>query len=143
MLFRSDGSARPWWVHGFVARFSCPTSGAACFVPGGAGAGVSPTWRYEDGGARRRSACEGARLALQQGETLQATSRSAMVATMVVVAGNDEVFLLCHTGGDDAVSWVERIDPISLEVLASSEKLPGGPAWPGRSEEHTSELQSH
>ena len=100
-------------------------------MPGGAGAGVSPTWRYEDGGARRRSACEGARLALQQGETLQATSRSAMVATMVVVAGNDEVFLLCHTGGDDAVSWVERIDPISLEVLASSEKLPGGPAWPG------------
>ncbi|NCX76625.1 MAG: hypothetical protein EBX09_06270, partial [Actinobacteria bacterium] len=54
-----------------------------------------------------------------------------MVATMVVVASDDEVFLLCHTGGDDAVSWVERINPTTLETLSSSEQLPGGPAWPG------------
>ena len=88
-------------------------------------------WRFEDGGARRRSFVDGARLGLQEGETLQATSRAVMVATMVVVASEDEVFLLCHTGGDDAVAWVERIDPVTLEVLATSEKLPGGPAWPG------------
>ena len=54
-----------------------------------------------------------------------------MVATMVVLASTDEVFLLCHTGGDDAVSWIERIDPVTLEALSASEKLPGGPAWPG------------
>ena len=95
------------------------------------GAGVTGMWRFEDGGARRRSFVDGARLGLQEGETLQATSRAVMVATMVVVAGEDEVFLLCHTGGDDAVAWVERIDPVTLEVLASSEKLLGGPAWPG------------
>ena len=95
------------------------------------GAGVTGMWRFEDGGARRRSFVDGAWLGLQEGETLQATSRAVMVATMVVVAGEDEVFLLCHTGGDDAVAWVERIDPVTLEVLASSEKLLGGPAWPG------------
>ena len=54
-----------------------------------------------------------------------------MVATMVVVAAEGEVFLLCHTGGDEAVAWVERIDAESLETIAASEKLPGGPAWPG------------
>ncbi|MEY3575339.1 MAG: hypothetical protein RLZZ88_482 [Actinomycetota bacterium] len=92
---------------------------------------MTDTWRHEDGGVRRRSYVAGARLALQSGESLRSTSRTVMVATMVVVASQDEVFLLCHTGGDDAVSWVERIDPVTLEPLASSEKLPGGPAWPG------------
>lgn len=88
-------------------------------------------WRFEDGGPRRQSFVEGARLGLQAGESLRSTSRATMVATMVVVASDSDVFLLCHTGGDDAVSWVERIDPTTLDVLESSEKLAGGPAWPG------------
>jgi len=92
---------------------------------------VTDTWRHEDGGPRRRSCVAGARLALQPGESLKSTSRAVMVATMVVLASTDEVFLLCHTGGDDAVSWIERIDPVTLEALSASEKLPGGPAWPG------------
>jgi hypothetical protein len=50
---------------------------------------------------------------------------------MVVLREPGEAFLLCHTGGDDAVSWVERIDPITLEPLARSVDLVGGPAWPG------------
>lgn len=54
-----------------------------------------------------------------------------MVVTMVVIASPDEVFVLCHTGGDDAVSWVERVHPETLETLATSEHLAGGPAWPG------------
>jgi hypothetical protein len=54
-----------------------------------------------------------------------------MVVTMVVIASPDDVFVLCHTGGDGAVSWVERVHPETLETLATSEHLAGGPAWPG------------
>lgn len=89
------------------------------------------TWSTEDGGPRRLQWVDGARLAIAAGETLQVTSRSMMVVTMVVVASSDEIFVLCHTGGDDAVSWVERVDPETLETLATSEQLAGGPAWPG------------
>ncbi len=31
----------------------------------------------------------------------------------------------------DAISWVERFDPESLEVIERSPDLPGGPTWPG------------
>ncbi len=89
------------------------------------------TWSTEDAGPRRLQWVDGARLAIAAGETLQVTSRSMMVVTMVVVASSDEIFVLCHTGGDDAVSWVERVDPETLETLATSEQLAGGPAWPG------------
>ena len=65
------------------------------------------------------------------GESLQVTSRSMMVVTMVVVAPPDDVFVLCHTGGDGAVSWVERVHAETLETLTTSEHLAGGPAWPG------------
>ena len=50
---------------------------------------------------------------------------------MVVTRERGEVFLLRHTAGDGAVAFVERIDPITLEPLASSPELPGGPVWPG------------
>ena len=59
------------------------------------------------------------------------TSRSMMVLTMVVAPTPDEVFALCHTGGDDAESWIERLHPTTLETVATSARLPGGPAWPG------------
>jgi hypothetical protein len=70
-------------------------------------------------------------LGLRPGERLVATSRMAIVATMVVLRDPGEAYLLRHTGGDDAVSWVERIDPESLEPLGRSVDLPGGPTWPG------------
>lgn len=54
-----------------------------------------------------------------------------MVVTMVVMPSPEEVFVLCHTGGDDAVCWVEQVHAESLETIATSEKLPGGRAWPG------------
>lgn len=54
-----------------------------------------------------------------------------LVVTMVVAPTPDELFALCHTGGDDAESWVERLDPVTLETLHTSDRLRGGPAWPG------------
>jgi hypothetical protein len=59
------------------------------------------------------------------------TSRLAPAATMVVTRDPGEVYLLRHTAGDDAVSFVERIDPVTLEPLGRSEYLAGGPTWPG------------
>ena len=50
---------------------------------------------------------------------------------MVVLRAPGEVFLLRHTFGPDAHSWVERIDPVTLEPLARSDDLAGGPTWPG------------
>jgi len=89
------------------------------------------TWTTEDGGARRPQFVAGARLALRPDESLIATSRAMLVLTMVVVAPSGQVFALCHTGGDDAVSWIEEVHPDTLETMATSDKLPGGAAWPG------------
>ena len=85
-------------------------------------------WRYEDGGPRRRQTVAGALGA--RGAQLAVTTRIAPVTTMVV-GDDDGTFLLRHTPGDDAVAIVERIDPITLEPLATSAELPAGPVWPG------------
>ncbi|MGA0786401.1 MAG: hypothetical protein ACO3QH_02785 [Ilumatobacteraceae bacterium] len=90
-----------------------------------------PVWTAEDGGPRRQQWLAGAELNLGETETLQVMGRTMMVVTMVVLASPEEVFVLCHTGGDDAVSWVEQVHPQSLETIATSEKLAGGRAWPG------------
>jgi hypothetical protein len=87
-------------------------------------------WPAEDGGPARRQAAGGG-LRVAAGERLVATSRTAVASTMVVLRDPGEVFLLCHTGGEEAVSWVERIDPVTLDPLGRSPDLPGGPAWPG------------
>ena len=50
---------------------------------------------------------------------------------MVVLRDPGEVYLLCHTGGDGAISWVEQLDPATLEPVRRSVDLPGGPTWPG------------
>jgi len=50
---------------------------------------------------------------------------------MVVLRDPGEVYLLCHTGGNDAVAWVEQIDPMTLELVARSADLVGGKTWPG------------
>jgi hypothetical protein len=50
---------------------------------------------------------------------------------MLVLREPDEVFLLRHTAGPDAIAWVEQIDPHTLEVIARSADLAGGPTWPG------------
>jgi hypothetical protein len=62
---------------------------------------------------------------------VEVTSRDVIAATMVVLREPGEVFLLRHTAGEDAVSWVERIHPETLEPEVRSVDLPGGPTWPG------------
>jgi hypothetical protein len=89
-------------------------------------------WPGEDGGPERLQALPaGRRLALGDGHALDVVSRSAAAATMVVTRDPGELLLLRHTGGDDAISFVERIDPRSLAPLGRSPDLAGGPAWPG------------
>lgn len=89
-------------------------------------------WPGEDGGPRRRQAPRsGAGLGLQPGERLQAISREALAGTMVILRDPGEAYLLRHTGGDGAISWVERFDPDTLDVIERSPDLAGGPTWPG------------
>ena len=92
-------------------------------------AGYWPScWPGEDAGPARRQAPLGspaAGLGLRAGDRLRVTSRSAIACTMVVLREPGEVYLLCHTGGDDAISWVEQIHPHTLQVLRRSPGLPG------------------
>jgi hypothetical protein len=94
-------------------------------------------WPAEDGGPARQQTPNGlAGLGLVGGERLQVTSRDALAPTMCVLREPGEVFLLRHSlgprGPDDPVeSWVERIDPLTLEPLGSSPRLSAGPFWPG------------
>ena len=96
-------------------------------------AGYWPSrWPGEDGGPDRRQLVGGGSgLGLVSGGRLEVVSREAMASTMVILRMAGEVYLLCHTAGDDAVSWVERIDPVTLELIERSPDLPGGPTWPG------------
>ncbi len=85
-------------------------------------------WPGEDNGADRNAVSS---LQVTRDLTIRMTSRLAPIATMVVLRAPGEVFLLCHSGGDEAKSWVERIDPETLEPLARSVDLAAGPTWPG------------
>lgn len=90
------------------------------------------TWPGEDGGPQRRQVPRSDfRLGLTPGESLKVTSRLSIASTMVVLREPGEVYLLCHTGGDHAISWVEQIDPETLEVIRRSSDLPGETVWPG------------
>ncbi len=70
-------------------------------------------------------------LGLGAGDQLEVVSRSAPLATMVVTRDPGELYLLRHTAGDEAVSFVERVDPRTLDVVHRSPDLAGGPTWPG------------
>jgi hypothetical protein len=89
-------------------------------------------WTAEDGGPMRQQVPHGGGgLGIRPGETLAVTARFSIASTMVVLRDPGEVYLLCHTGGDESVSWVEQIHPHTLETLRRSADLPGGPVWPG------------
>ena len=102
-------------------------------VPAGADAslGWPSPWPAEDGGPRRLQVPRARGLGIGPGEQLVATSRMAVASTMVVLRDPGEAYLLCHTGGDGAIAWVERFHPETLEVVERSPDLPGGPTWPG------------
>jgi hypothetical protein len=53
------------------------------------------------------------------------------MATMAVTRDPGELYLLRHTIGEEAVSFVERIDPLTLDERGRSADLTGGPTWPG------------
>jgi hypothetical protein len=94
-------------------------------------------WPAEDGGPERRQTPHDlAGLGLSNGDRLEVTSRDALACTMCVLRDPGELFLLRHSlgprGADGTIeSWVERIDPLTLEPLESSQRLAGGPFWPG------------
>lgn len=86
----------------------------------------------EDGGPRRQLTPRSPGLALQPGERLAVTSRPAIFANMPVLRAPGEVFVQGSTPpSGNTTSWVERVDPVTLQVLARSPELPGGPFWPG------------
>ena len=88
-------------------------------------------WPGEDGGPRRsQQPTTGAGPALDAAH-VNVCSRDAIAATMVVLRDPGEVFLLRHTAGPDAISWVEQVDAATLDTLARSDDLAGGPTWPG------------
>ncbi len=89
-------------------------------------------WSCEDGGPERLQVPgAGDGFGVSGGGQIDVTSRLAPAATMLVTRDPGELFLLRHTAGDDAISFVERIDPVTLEPLDRSPDLPGGPTWPG------------
>ncbi len=86
----------------------------------------------EDGGPRRQLIPRSPGLALKPGERLAVTSRQVPFSNMVVLRAPGEVFVQGNTPPPvNTTSWVERIDPISLEPLARSPDLAGGPFWAG------------
>ncbi len=86
----------------------------------------------EDGGPRRQLIPRSRGLALKPNERLRVTSRSVLFGNMVVLRKPGEVFLQGNSQPwENTTSWVERIDPVSLEPLARSPDLPGGPVWAG------------
>ena len=96
------------------------------------------SWPAEDAGPLRQQVAAGAFAGLATAEP-HVVSRDAHGATMVVRRNSGEVFLHGHSvGGERSVqtSWVERIDPATLETLSRIDELPGGPAWPGGSAAH-------
>ena len=102
-----------------------------------AAAGSASPWPAEDGGPQRlQSAGPGRTLGLRTGGKLRCTSRRTMLSTMTVLGAPGEVFLLTHSAlrshlGLPTTACVERIDPVSLQPLARSPRLAGGPMWPG------------
>ncbi len=92
-------------------------------------------WPGEDGGPRRGQITD-ARLDVAAGGRLTVTSRDALASTMLVLRDPGELFLLRHSLGtrpleDRSEAWVERLDPLTLEPIARSPQLRGGPFWPG------------
>ena len=88
-------------------------------------------WPGEDAGPARLQTSAELRGPGFRATSTTVTSREAVATTMVVLREPGEVFALRHTIGPEAMSWVERIDPVTLEPLTRSEELAGGPTWPG------------
>ena len=90
------------------------------------------SWSGEDGGPRRQQIATDVSVPrIVNSQQLDVISRDALAITMPIVGPNDELFLQRIMPGPNSVTWVEKIDPLTLEPLAQSEELAGGPMWPG------------
>jgi len=94
-------------------------------------------WTGEDGGPRRWGVAPGG-LAIAAGERLEVVAvRDAFATDALVRRDPGELYALRHEMPVRAVhttpveAWVERLDPETLAVAASSPRLAGGPFWPG------------
>jgi hypothetical protein len=103
-------------------------------------------WTCEDGGPLRRCCADGiAGLGIRPGERLEVTASVDAFATgMLLRREPGELFALRHEipfdgpQGRALRGWVERLDPLTLEVLAATPRLPGGSFWPGGIAAHAS-----
>ena len=90
------------------------------------------SWSGEDGGPKRQQIATNVSIPrISSAKQLEVVSRDALAMTMPIVGPHDELFLQRVMPGLDSVTWVEKIDPLTLETLAQSEQLAGGPMWPG------------
>lgn len=96
------------------------------------------SWTCEDGGPRRWGVARRPGLGIAPSERLEVVAhRDAFATDLLVWRNEDELYALRHRvpvrGPQSAPveGWVERLHPLTLEVLASSPRLPGGMWWPG------------
>jgi hypothetical protein len=97
------------------------------------------TWTCEDGGPRRWGSAAGQPgLGVGPGERLEvAAVRDAFATDLLVRREPGELYALRHGMSIRGIQstpvqgWVERLDAHTLEVTASTPRLPGGAYWPG------------
>lgn len=109
-------------------------------VPDRSLAGYWPApWTCEDGGPRRWGCPQGQPgLGIGPEERLDlAAVRDAFATDMLIRRDPGELYALRHdiplrgAQSSPVEAWVERLDPVTLETIGSSPRLPGGPFWPG------------
>lgn len=96
-------------------------------------------WTGEDGGPRRWGCAPGIEgLGIRAGESLRVEATADAFATDVLLRRDPgELYALRHPiplRGEQSApvdGWVERLDPLTLEVTATSPRLPAGSWWPG------------
>jgi len=105
-----------------------------------AGAYWPAPWSSEDNGSQRWCcATPQPGPGIRPGERLELLAeKDAYASDMLIRRDPGELYALRHAmplrGGAQSApvkGWVERLDPETLETVASTPKLPGGPYWPG------------
>ena len=94
---------------------------------------ASSAWPAEDGGParRQRPLGPGRDHGPNAGSGHVAAVRQTPVLVMAVLGEGGQLYVLRNTIGPEAVSWVEELDPVTLEERRRSPDLALGPFWPG------------